>query len=69
MFLRDDGCPPGRLRRGLGEDWGGGGALNGHLLWRLTLCLMETYVGRVRQGLTSQEVYCHLFLHQLFGLT
>lgn len=55
-FLRDGGCPPGRLRRGLGEDWGGGGALNDHLLWRPTLCLMETDVGRVRQGPASQEV-------------
>lgn len=55
-FLRDGGCPPGRWRRGLGADWGGGGALNDHLLWRPTLCLMETDVGRVRRGAARQEV-------------
>lgn len=69
-FLRDGGCPPGRWRRGLGADWGGGGAPNDHLLWRPTLCLMETDVGRVRPGAARQEVKWRPFLdcHGCFWL-
>lgn len=62
-FLRDGGCPPGRLCRGLRGNWGGGGALNDHLLWRPTLCVMETDVWRVKPEPTSLEVEWHPFLY------